>query len=68
MRRREFIILGGGATILWPRGGRCEQTGSVRIGILSPLSSSETTSPPFESFRKALRDFGYQEGKDINFV
>jgi putative ABC transport system substrate-binding protein len=47
---------------------RCEQTGSVRIGILSPLSSSETTSPPFEAFRKGLRDFGYQEGKDINFV
>jgi ABC-type uncharacterized transport system substrate-binding protein len=68
MRRREFIILLCGATILWPRVGRCEQTGSVRIGILSPLSSSETTSPPFEAFRKALRDFGYQEGKDINFV
>ena len=68
MRRREFIILLCGATIPWPRVARSEQTGSVRIGILSPLSSSETTSPPFEAFRTALRDFGYQEGKNINFV
>jgi len=68
MRRREFIILLCGATIPWPRVARSEQTGSVRIGILSPLSSSETTSPPFEAFRKALRDFGYQEGKNINFI
>ena len=68
MRRREFIILLCGATIPWPRVARSEQTGSVRIGILSPLSSSETTSPPFEAFRKALRDFGYQEGKNISFV
>jgi putative ABC transport system substrate-binding protein len=68
MRRREFIILLCGATIPWPRVARSEQIGSVRIGILSPLSSSETTSPPFEAFRQALRDFGYQEGKNINFV
>jgi len=68
MRRREFIILLCGATVPWPRVARSEQTGSVRIGILSPLSSSETTSPPFEAFRKALRDFGYQEGKNISFV
>src|SRR6516225_8752270 len=68
MRRREFIIVLCGATIPWPRVARSEQTGSVRIGILSPLSSSETTSPPLEAFRKALRDFGYQEGKNINFV
>src|SRR6266436_988628 len=68
MRRREFIILLCGATIPWPRVARSEQTGSVRTGILSPLSSSEITSPPFEAFRKALRDFGYLEGKNINFV
>jgi len=68
MRRREFIILLCGATVPWPCVAHSEQTGSVRIGILSPLSSSETTSPPFEAFRKALRDFGYQEGKNISFV
>ena len=68
MRRRNFIVLLCGATIPWPRVARSEQTSSVRIGILSPLSSSETTSPPFEAFRKAVRDFGYEEGKNINFV
>ena len=69
MRRREFITLLCGATIAWPHAARSEQAGSaLRIGILSPLSSSEITSPPFEAFRKALRDFGYLEGKNINFV
>ena len=68
MRRREFITLLGGAAA-WPLAARSAQAGSVlRIGILSPLSSSEITSPPFEAFRKALRDFGYLEGKNINFV
>jgi putative tryptophan/tyrosine transport system substrate-binding protein len=69
MRRREFILALAGAAAAWPHAGRSAQAGSVlRIGILSPLSSSEITSPPFEAFRKALRDFGYLEGKNINFV
>jgi len=39
-----------------------------RIGVLSPLSPSQIASPPFEAFRGALRDIGYVEGKNINFV
>ena len=36
---------------------------TVRIGVLSPLSPSAVTSPPFEAFRKALHDLGYVEGE-----
>ena len=69
MRRREIIILLCGATIMWPHPACSRQAGiAAQIGILSPLSSSEITSSPFEAFRKALRDFGYVEGKNINFV
>jgi len=68
MRRRTFITLLGGAAA-WPLAARAQQTdGTARIGVLSPLSASETTSAPFEAFRKALRDLGYIEGRSINFI
>jgi putative tryptophan/tyrosine transport system substrate-binding protein len=68
IRRRELIAALGGV-IAWPHAARSEQAGSApRIGILSPLSSSEITSSPFEAFRKALHNFGYVEGKNISFV
>jgi len=67
--RRELIALLGAAIAAWPLAASAQLAGSApRIGILSPLSSSETASPPFEAFRKALRDFGYAEGKNIDFV
>ena len=68
MRRREFITLIGGAAATWPLAARAQQADGARIGVLSPLSASETTSAPFEAFRKALRDLGYIEGKSINFI
>jgi len=67
--RREFITLLGGAASVWPLAASAQQAdGAARIGVLSPLSASETTSAPFEAFRKALRDLGYIEGKSINFI
>ena len=69
MKRRAFMTLLGGAAAAWPLTARAQQaTGTARIGVLSPLSASETTSAPFEAFRKALRDLGYIEGKSINFI
>jgi putative tryptophan/tyrosine transport system substrate-binding protein len=69
-KRREFITLLSGAAVAWPLTARAQQPSPVRpmIGILSPLSASEITSAPFEAFRRALRDFGYVEGKNISFV
>jgi putative ABC transport system substrate-binding protein len=39
-----------------------------RIGILSPLSASQAASPPFEAFRKALREMNHVEGRNISFI
>src|SRR5260370_31210744 len=69
LNRRDFITLIGGAAVAWPLAAPARQRGdAARIGVLSPLSASETTSAPFEAFRKALRDLGYIEGKNINFI
>jgi putative tryptophan/tyrosine transport system substrate-binding protein len=65
MRRREFMILLGGAAIVWPLVGRAQQpAGVVRVGILSDTASPPT---PFEPpFLQGLRDLGWVEGQ--NFV
>ena len=69
MKRREFILALGGAAVAWPLAARAQQVAGVpRIGVLSPLSPSQISSPPFEAFRGALRDIGYVEGKNINVV
>ena len=72
MRRREFILALGGAAAassnLWPLAARAQQPAKPVIGVLSPLSPSQVTSPPFEAFQGALRDIGYVEGKNINVV
>jgi putative ABC transport system substrate-binding protein len=69
IERRKFLAALGGAVAAWPIAARAQQAaGGARIGVLSPLSASETTSAPFEAFRKALRDLGYIEGKNINFT
>jgi putative ABC transport system substrate-binding protein len=68
LERRELISLLGGFAIAWPVMTHAQQRSVPRIGVLSPLSPSEQTSVPFESFRNALRKFGYVEGQNIHFV
>ena len=68
IERRRFLATLGGAAVAWPLAASAQQADAARIGVLSPLSASETTSAPFEAFRKALRDLGYIEGKSINFI
>jgi putative ABC transport system substrate-binding protein len=69
MRRRDFIGFLGCAVIASPLAARAQQSDRIRrIGILSPLSPSEVTSPQFETFRKILRDLGYVDGKSVSFI
>jgi putative ABC transport system substrate-binding protein len=63
MRRREFIALVGGAAT-WPFAARAQQNAIPTIGILWP--GAEPPAPPrMESFRQALRQLGFEEGKNV---
>src|SRR5215467_8157188 len=63
MKRREFIGLVGGAAA-WPLSASAQQAGRkiVTIGILAI-----EPWPPIDTFRRALDDLGYIEGKNVRF-
>jgi putative ABC transport system substrate-binding protein len=62
MKRREFIGLVGGA-VAWPLTASAQQQGKiVTIGVLAIEPWS-----PIDTFRQALDDLGYIEGKNVRF-
>ena len=62
MKRREFIGLVGGVAA-WPLTASAQQQGKiVTIGILAIEPWS-----PIDTFRRALHDLGYIEGKNVRF-
>ena len=69
MRRREFIVLLGGAAAAWPLAVRAQQSsdGGPLIGILSPLSAG-TATRNIEGFRAGLRELGYFEGRNVTLA
>ena len=64
MKRRQFIGLVGGAAA-WPLTASAQQARGkiVTIGILAI-----EPWPPIDTFRQALDDLGYIEGKNVRFV
>jgi putative tryptophan/tyrosine transport system substrate-binding protein len=63
LKRREFMRLVGGVAA-WPLTASAQRAGGkiVSIGILAI-----EPWPPIETFRKALHDLGYAEGKNVRF-
>jgi putative tryptophan/tyrosine transport system substrate-binding protein len=63
VKRREFIGLVGGAAA-WPLTASAQRAGGkiVTIGILAI-----EPWPPIDTFRRALNDLGYIEGKNVRF-
>src|SRR5258708_36997424 len=63
MKRREFIILAGGAAAAWPFAADAQQKGKLPlIGVLNPGS---TDTPGTVGFYDGLRELGYTEGLKI---
>jgi putative ABC transport system substrate-binding protein len=62
VKRREFIGLIGGA-VAWPLTASAQQQGKIAtIGVLAI-----EPWPPIDTFRQALNNLGYIEGKNVRF-
>jgi putative ABC transport system substrate-binding protein len=64
VKRREFILLLGGAAVAGSSSGAQSAANAHRIGFLGN-STAVLEANLVGPFRKALRDLGYVEGRDI---
>ena len=64
MRRRTFIAAIGGRPLV----ARAQQSGKIaRVGILWHGANEEDEAPFPAAFRDGLTEFGYVEGKTLNY-
>jgi putative tryptophan/tyrosine transport system substrate-binding protein len=65
MKRREFLLLGGGAAVVWPLAAKAQQTGNLPtvgfLGATTPSAQSQWTA----AFVQRLRELGWIEGRTI---
>ena len=65
MRRREFIILIGGAGAAWPLAARAQQPTIPVIGFVHLTSPEAREREVLAAFHRGLRDTGYIEGRNV---
>ena len=70
MKRREFIVLLGGAAVAWPLAARAQQPERMwRIGVLMAFAESDTGAQSWvAAFREELGKFGWTEGRNIEIT
>jgi putative ABC transport system substrate-binding protein len=69
MRRREFIMLIGGAAVAWPLTVRAQQSERMRrIGILMGYAEGDPEAQQRVAvLRQALEDLGWTDGRNVQF-
>jgi putative tryptophan/tyrosine transport system substrate-binding protein len=67
MRRREFVVLLGGAVACWPIAGRAEQAERTRrIGVLEPLAADNPAARArLDAFVQGLQQSGWTIGQNV---
>ena len=66
MRRREFITLLGGATVVWPLGVRAQQPGTLaRIGAFAEGGTNPITAGGYRAFLDELSKLGFIQGRKV---
>jgi putative ABC transport system substrate-binding protein len=67
MRRREFIILLGGAAAAWPLSVRAQQAGAMRrVGVLMNGAATEAEPQSYlAAFMQGIRSLGWVEGQNV---
>ena len=63
MRRRQFLILVGGAAAAWPLAARAQQP---RMPVVGYLTSGAANSIPVAAFRRGLKEAGYVDGQNVS--
>ena len=66
MKRRQFIMLLGGATAAWPIAARAQQAGrTYRIGFFIGGPDSNVMVLGYPAFRDELRKRGFIDGRNL---
>jgi putative ABC transport system substrate-binding protein len=65
MRRREFIILLGGATLAWPPRASAQQRTLPVVGFLGPSSFERSAGRSLLWFKNGLAETGYIEDRNV---
>ncbi len=66
MKRRDFITLIGGAAAVWPLVARAQRRAVPTVGYLHP-DSPQQMMRLLTAFHKGLGEFGYVEGRNVEF-